>query len=638
MLISKTVDIVVPVYLGRDETLSCIKSVLSSINKTSFNLIIINDKSPDTDLVEDLNKLNSISNVFILHNSINLGFVGTVNRGMKHSDINDIILLNSDTIVPNGWLDSIMSAASYDNLIATITPFSNRATICSLPRTLYDNEMPLGLDVNFVNKVCQDSNKGIVIDIPTAVGFCMYIRREAIDQLGFFDEARWGKGYGEENDFSIKAATFGWRNVCLCDTFVQHHGSVSFQGTKSERVATNSLLLNEMYPDYPASIDAFILADPLSPYRNTINIEIYSQFYQNHILHITHSWGGGIETFLEDKHRKNIHKNQGLLVLMTKANRIVVKLMGKTEILDYPLDIDLDKIIDDLSSFNIKEIHFHHFAGLPKSLLRLPNILNIKYFYTIHDYITLCPRSNLIDYNGNYCGAPINTSYCISCLDSYINPIPIEIDRQLNEYGGIESWRSIFSNFLDNAEKIFSPSTDAANRISRKFGIEKIEITPHDTKKPFIHYSAGKERSVVLLGAIGAEKGFFNLLQIIEYASNKNSDLIFNIIGYTKNDKILYKYKNVNIIGPYDRDDIPMIIKHTGSTVALFLSKCPETYSYTLSEALYNQLYPVVLDIGAQPERLRDIDFGCIIPIDYSPAEIVSLLELLTTVLVNSKK
>lgn len=141
-----------------------------------------------------------------------------------------------------------------------------------------------------------------------------------------------------------------------------------------------------------------------------------------------------------------------------------------------------------------------------------------------------------------------------------------------------------------------------------------------------------------MLGAIGAEKGFFNLLQIIEYASNKNSDLIFNIIGYTKNDKILYKYKNVNIIGPYDRDDIPMIIKHTGSTVALFLSKCPETYSYTLSEALYNQLYPVVLDIGAQPERLRDIDFGCIIPIDYSPAEIVSLLELLTTVLVNSKK
>lgn len=87
--------------------------------------------------------------------------------------------------------------------------------------------------------------------------------------------------------------------------------------------------------------------------------------------------GGGIETFLEDKHRKNIHKNQGLLVLMTKANRIVVKLMGKTEILDYPLDIDLDKIIDDLSSFNIKEIQFHHFAGLPKSLLRLPNILNI---------------------------------------------------------------------------------------------------------------------------------------------------------------------------------------------------------------------------------------------------------------------
>ncbi len=171
----------------------------------------------------------------MLENEHNLGFVATVNRGMALSDAHDVLLLNSDTEVANDWLDRLRAAAYSDARVASVTPFSNNATICSYPRFCEPNELPPGWDTARLDALFAATNAGQVVDVPTGVGFCMYIRRDSLDAVGLFDVENFGKGYGEENDFCRRAAAAGWRNLHALDTFVLHTGGVSFGASKSQR-------------------------------------------------------------------------------------------------------------------------------------------------------------------------------------------------------------------------------------------------------------------------------------------------------------------------------------------------------------------------------------------------------------------
>ncbi len=56
----------------------------------------------------------------------------------------------------------------------------------------------------------------------------MYIKRECINDIGTFSEPRFGHGYGEENEFCMRANDNGWKHVLCADTFVYHVGNVSF--------------------------------------------------------------------------------------------------------------------------------------------------------------------------------------------------------------------------------------------------------------------------------------------------------------------------------------------------------------------------------------------------------------------------
>jgi GT2 family glycosyltransferase len=56
----------------------------------------------------------------------------------------------------------------------------------------------------------------------------MLVRRAALDAVGDFDAATFGAGYGEENDFCLRAHAHGWRNVLCDDAYVAHVGGQSF--------------------------------------------------------------------------------------------------------------------------------------------------------------------------------------------------------------------------------------------------------------------------------------------------------------------------------------------------------------------------------------------------------------------------
>ena len=264
--ISHPVDIIVPVYRGLGDTQRSIQAVLASQCQSAWRLIVINDASPEPAVTAWLReRAAQDSRITLLENAENLGFVGTVNRGMALSPDNDVLLLNSDTEVANDWLDRIRSAAYGDAKIASVTPFSNNATICSYPRFCQDNDLPAGYDTARLDALCAQTNPGAVVDVPTGVGFCMYIRRDCLAQVGLFDTANFGKGYGEENDFCQRAAAAGWRNLHLLDTFVLHTGGVSFGESKSPRERAAMETLRRLHPRYESEVMTFVQQDPARP-------------------------------------------------------------------------------------------------------------------------------------------------------------------------------------------------------------------------------------------------------------------------------------------------------------------------------------------------------------------------------------
>jgi hypothetical protein len=139
------VDVVVPVYKGRADTLACLESVLASSNRTSFRLVVIEDASPDAELVEDLQRIAGLGLIVLLHNETNRGFVETANRGFGLSAERDVLLLNADTLVHGDWLDRIRSHALRSGRVATVTPMSNNATILSYPYAPGNNNQQLEL-------------------------------------------------------------------------------------------------------------------------------------------------------------------------------------------------------------------------------------------------------------------------------------------------------------------------------------------------------------------------------------------------------------------------------------------------------------------------------------------------------------
>lgn len=265
------IDIIVPVYRGYSETRRCIESVLASSSAVAATLIVIDDCSPDPKISNYLADLANTNHIELLSNATNCGFVASVNRGMALHLARDVILLNSDTEVANNWIDRLRWAAYAAPNIATVTPISNNATICSYPFEGWTGGVPGSMGLAGLDLLFSKTNPDGIVDIPTAIGFCMYIRRACLDQIGLFDEALFGRGYGEENDFSMRAGNAGWRNVAATNVFVFHQGSVSFGEDRHALMASGSAALLARHPEYLDQVRSFILADPLAAFRLRID-------------------------------------------------------------------------------------------------------------------------------------------------------------------------------------------------------------------------------------------------------------------------------------------------------------------------------------------------------------------------------
>ncbi len=268
------VDVVIPIYKNAAVTQACLSSVersLASSGVIHAHIVLINDASPEEDVTTLCRQWAQKTGWQLIENPENLGFVASVNLGMALHPERDVILLNSDTEVAGSWLQRMQQCAYQSERIGTVTPLSNNATICSYPVFLEDNPLLASLSTRELDEVVAQTNAGISIEIPTAVGFCMYIRRDCLNEIGLFDVEHFGKGYGEETDFSRRASRAGWQNVCALDTFVLHQGGVSFGEGARARIEHAEQMMYQLHPDYGDVVSEFVRQEPLNVWRDRID-------------------------------------------------------------------------------------------------------------------------------------------------------------------------------------------------------------------------------------------------------------------------------------------------------------------------------------------------------------------------------
>ena len=234
------VDIIIPVYKGTQETKTCFHALLNAHNKLAYRLIVVEDACPEPQLVEFLLGLQADNLIELIRLPINRGFVAAVNRGLQASNPNhDVILLNADTCVYGDWLDRLHAIAYQADTIGTVTPLSNNAELLSFPTPMRAAAMPDPAILAKLNDALAQRNDTSWVEIPSGVGFCLYIKRGCLNAVGFLDDALIERGYGEDTDFCLRVEESGWKNVCAPNVFVAHAGNVSFGTDKTALVAKN---------------------------------------------------------------------------------------------------------------------------------------------------------------------------------------------------------------------------------------------------------------------------------------------------------------------------------------------------------------------------------------------------------------
>ncbi|MDE1905650.1 MAG: glycosyltransferase [Rhodospirillales bacterium] len=618
--------IIVPVYRGVEVTKACIESVLAHRNAETDQLILINDCSPEAGMAGMLAAYRAAPNVILLENAQNLGFVGTVNRGMGLSQGIDTVLLNSDTVLHAGGLDELASVAYAHPEIGTVTAMSSNATIFSYPSAeLREASLP---DISWpeLAALALSANAGTCEDVPTGHGFCMFIKRQVIQRIGFMDEA-FGRGYGEENDFCARASALGYRNVAAGGVLVEHKESISFGNERESLLAQNQPKLNALYPEYTPLIMAFERQDGLRRLRWALDRARLARAREagtRFALVISNALEGGTPKAIRDIEREvgyggatrlSLSLTEGGLIELSCEAPLLCARFKAAEV------AELFAVLDDAAPALVLA---HQLLGFSAAVLSaLGNWLEGRHsLYWAHDFYSFCPRVTMIDAIGRFCGGA-DAETCLRCVEMG-GAHETSVLNDLTPAGH----RALFAALLARFTYVVAPSANAAGYLVRMYPGLNITVAPHPESAHDAAEAArqGSNNEIVMLGAIGPHKGSNKLLEIAQRARLTHPHLHFRVIGYTNMDRALKAVGNVTITGKYTPEELPTLLAETKGRLALFLPAWPETYSYTLSELVKHGFIPLAPDIGAPADRIRRTGFGVVFPF---PADAEAVLKLI---------
>ena len=383
--------LLMPVYRGLKETRAALASVLAAMPEGA-RLIVVDDASPEPALRRHLQALAAAEpRVTLLIHADNQGFCAAVNTGLQAVPGHDVLLLNSDILLPPGAIETLRIVAYKNAATGTVTPLSNEASICSYPERHGGNPMPNLREAARLNALAHGTNGEAAVEIPTAVGFCMYIRHDCLAATGGFRGEIFAQGYGEENDFCLRARHLGYRHMAAAGAYVAHAGGVSFRAATRGLMARNGAVLNQLYPGYHAMVMAEIAEDRLRPRRAALDTARLRDACGNRpaVLLVSHSHGGGVARQVDAEMRKWRAAGRAPLLLVTqfpagpaKAPYPWPALLCAGEAKDYPnlafpLPEVMPELLELLRGLRVELVVLHHTLGHDDSVRTLAEKLGV---------------------------------------------------------------------------------------------------------------------------------------------------------------------------------------------------------------------------------------------------------------------
>lgn len=238
-------DVIVCVHDAPDAVEACLHSLVESTNLLRHRLILVDDgsASPTRRILDDF---ASAYPVTLLRNDTARGYTVAANQGIEASRALFVVLLNSDTVVAPGWIEKLLRCAVSRPEVAVVGPYSNSASWQSIPEQVDEggawavNTLPAGSTVSEIDDLVERWSPKLYPEVPLVNGFCYLMTRAALDRVGSLDEESFPRGYGEEDDFSLRSADEGMRLLIADDCYVYHAKSQSFTKDGRDRMATAS--------------------------------------------------------------------------------------------------------------------------------------------------------------------------------------------------------------------------------------------------------------------------------------------------------------------------------------------------------------------------------------------------------------
>lgn len=278
-----------------------------------------------------------------------------------------------------------------------------------------------------------------------------------------------------------------------------------------------------------------------------------------------------------------------------------------------------------LQLYNFSAIHFNHLIGHGYTLPLISSALGLPSMFSFHDYYSTCEHFTLIGYRNTFCGVEnLNLNDCDLCLSLTMNA----------QAGSAAKRRALMKDVLQSFDILHANTVDVQKRILKVYpnlakanwSLIGVPIARNEEiKLKKIPKKDGKI-NVAIPGNFTRFKGGLELISVFEQMSDFS--VTFHILGRIDSDlkSILdqKKIKNVYMFGGYEPNEIQSILK--GFDLSLHFSLWPETWCLALSEAWSAGVVPIVSDLGAFNDRVKDYQNGFIISHE-RPGQIIELLQ-----------
>ncbi len=632
------ITIVVPIFRAAPDVARCI-AALTRNTRIPARLLLIDDASDDPALDAILADAARLPNVTVVVQPANRGYTATCNHGIALAGRDDVVLLNSDTMVTPGWLEGLRIAAYSEADVATVTPLSDNAGAFSAPEHNAANRPPAGFDQEDMARLVRQSSLALMPAMPTGNGFCLYIRRDALDRIGPLDEAAFPRGYGEENDLCMRAWRSGLLNLVDDRSYVHHRRSASFGAEKSRNIAAGRAVVDARYPEYRL-LTGQLRNDPdmlAIRWRLRRALARASAPPRPRILYVISTTSGGtpqtnadLMAALADRYEPWVLRCDSRILELSRWTPDGVEPV-ETTALERPLHAAVHRsgeydgaVADLLIRYGFELVHIRHIAwhglGLPEVCKRL----GIPAVFSFHDFYTVCPTTKLLDERQRFCGGTCTAGEgtCQPELWPAQSLPPLK-------HRFVHRWRETMAAMIDACDAYVTTSPGARETMVANYpqlADRDFRVIPHARDFPRMETLAalpnGADKLRVLVpGNISAAKGADLIVAIA--ALDSAHEVEFHILGDPGR---VPAGPGVIHHGRYARGEFADAVRRIGPHVGAILSIWPETYSHTLTEMWAAGLPVVALDTGAVGERIAETGAGWLFPPDAGPQALLDAL------------